>query len=138
MMKLTQATDYAFRLVLYLAKNKEEVVEAKYISEAEKIPRRFLLKIARQLIQAGIIESYRGQNGGYKIARDPAEITLKDVVLAIEGSIIINKCQEDPEFCNRKAQDFCAIHCCLNSILAVLEKEFEKYTFATLLNYNRN
>ncbi len=60
-MKLNQATDYAFRAVLYLSKlSPGEVVEARIIAEQEHIPMRFMLKILRMLTQAGIVESYRG------------------------------------------------------------------------------
>ncbi len=137
-MKLTQATDYAFRIVLYLTKKRDEVVEADVIADVENIPKRFLLKICRELTMAGIIDSYRGKNGGYKLARSPEKITLKDVIIAIEGNIILNKCQEDPKACNKEALGYCAIHHALFSIRNVLAGEFEKYNFATLAGLDRN
>lgn len=71
-MRLNQATDYAFRAVLYLAQLPPgEVVEAQVIARHEGIPMRFLLKILRLLTKAGIIYSYRGVGGGYALARPP-------------------------------------------------------------------
>lgn len=131
-LKLTQETDYAFRIVLYLTKHQREIIEAKIIAEMEHIPKRFLLKICRKLKQAGIIRSYRGKNGGYKLARDPGEITLKDVVEVIEGDLVVSKCQEDPEACSKGASDHCSVHQVLNSVNGLIEKEFSKYDFATL------
>ena len=60
------------------------MVEAKLIAEEENIPMRFLLKILRLLARAGFVESYRGINGGYALTRPPEEITLRDVIEAIE------------------------------------------------------
>jgi len=110
-MNLTQATDYAFRAVLYLAKKgKGEVVEAQEIAGQENIPLRFLLKILRQLGQAGIVKSYRGVGGGFSLARAPEDITLLDVVEAVEGPVKINRCLIDPKYCTSQRGGRCAIH----------------------------
>jgi Rrf2 family protein len=88
-MQLNQATDYALRAVMYLVNSSpQEAVPAQIIAESEEIPMRFLLKIMRSLIQAGIIKSYRGIEGGYALAQPPAEITLLDV--KGDRSVIIN------------------------------------------------
>lgn len=131
-MKLTQETDYAFRIVLYLTKRKGEVVEAEVISDAEKVPKRFLLKICRKLNQAGIIESFRGKNGGYRLARDPQEVTLKDVIEIIEGSVVVSKCQENPTVCSKDATGYCSIHRVLNQVQSLISSEFAKHNFASL------
>lgn len=71
-MNLNQATDYAFRAVLFLAGQGEgKVVEAQQIAQKEIIPMRFLLKIMPSLIKAGIIGSQRGVGGGYYLAKKP-------------------------------------------------------------------
>jgi len=132
-LKLTQATDYAFRAVLHLATRRGEVVEAQEIAEVEKVPKRFLLKICRKLSKAGIIKSYRGKNGGYQLVKSPEEITLKDVIEVVEGDLVVNKCQEDPDACNKGATEYCSVHQCLNSIRDVLAKEFAKYNFKRLI-----
>nr|WP_204988200.1 Rrf2 family transcriptional regulator [Sporohalobacter salinus] len=131
-MQLTQETDYAIRAVLFLAKKEGEIVEAQVISDDQTIPKRFLLKICRKLIKAGIIESYRGKHGGYKLAKKPEKITLKDVIETIEKDLVVNRCQLDTDACNRDATDHCVIHHIFNSISDVLAKEFSKYDFKTL------
>ena len=65
-------------------------IEAKAIAEKNDIPYRFTLKILRKIVQAGIIKSYRGVNGGYVLNKKPSEITLKDVIETIDGKIAIN------------------------------------------------
>lgn len=132
-MKLNQATDYAFRAILYLSRlPRGEVVEARLIAEEEHIPIRFLLKIFRLLTRAGIVESYRGVSGGYALSRAPKEITIKDVVEAVEGPVRINRCLIDPEECNKRSTSSCPMHRTLFSIQQTLERELEKYDFETL------
>lgn len=132
-MKLNQATDYAFRAVYYLAQlPKGQVVEARVIAEDEKIPTRFLLKILRLLTAAGIVESFRGVSGGYKLAREPQEITLLDVVEAVEGPMEINGCLVDPKNCNKNHTARCSLHQALNSIRKTVNQEFSSYNFGNL------
>ena len=132
-MKLNQATDYAFRAVYYLSGlPKGQLVEAKVIAETEKIPSRFLLKILRSLTAAGIVESYRGVSGGYTLAKEPKEITMKDVVEAVEGPIELNRCLVDPGECNKNHTARCPLHRALFSIRETLNKELASRSFADL------
>lgn len=138
-MRLNQATDYAFRAVLYLSRlPRGQVVEARLVAEEENIPMRFLLKIFRLLTRAGIVESYRGVNGGYALVRPPEEITMRDVVEAIEGPIHINRCLISPEECSKKFSSRCPIHHALFSVQQVLAGEFGRYDFATLSREVKN
>lgn len=132
-MKFNQATDYAFRAVYFLAGlPKGQLVEAKVIAETEKIPMRFLLKILRSLAAAGIVASYRGASGGYTLAREPGEITMKDVVEAVEGPIVLNRCLIDPAECNKNHSAHCPMHQALFSIRQTLNQELAKFNFADL------
>ncbi|MFZ5648288.1 MAG: RrF2 family transcriptional regulator [Bacillota bacterium] len=132
-MRLNQATDYAFRAVLHLSRlPRGKVVEAKLIAGEEHIPIRFLLKILRYLTRAGIVESYRGVSGGYALAKSPGDITMKDVVEAVEGPIRINRCLIDPGECNRRQTSSCVMHRALFSIQQALARELEKYDFEAL------
>ncbi len=132
-MRLNQATDYAFRAVLYLSQLPPgEVVEAQVIARRECIPMRFLLKILRLLTKAGIVDSYRGVGGGYALARPPGEITLLDVLMAVEGPVQINRCLVDPDFCSKQGPPRCPVHRALGSIQETLVQEFKRYNFAQL------
>ncbi|MEW6064964.1 transcriptional regulator [Desulforamulus profundi] len=132
-MRLNQATDYAFRAVLYLSQlPKGQLAEAKVIAEQEKIPIRFLLKILRSMATAGIVESFRGVSGGYALARDPKDITMKDVVEAVEGPLEVNRCLVAPEECNKHFTAWCPLHKALFSIQQTLNKELAGYNFAEL------
>lgn len=133
-MKLSQASDYAFRAVLYLARQGVgNRVDAQTISEVENIPKRFLLKTFRKLAQTDIIESYRGKYGGYALAKDPADVTLLDVVEAVEGPIEVNRCLVEPEACNKQGADTCRIHHALYDVRETITDKLKEYTFAKLL-----
>lgn len=133
-MNINQATDYAFRAVLFLARQPfGKVVEAQKISQQEVIPMRFLLKIMPSLIKAGIVRSQRGVGGGYRIGKSPAEITFLDVVEAVEGPIHINRCLEDYSYCSKKGAPECQVHRALADIQQKLISELESHNFADIL-----
>ncbi|CCO07541.1 RrF2 family transcriptional regulator [Desulforamulus hydrothermalis] len=133
-MKLSQATDYAFRAVLFLARlPKGQPVEAKVIADQERIPIRFLLKILRLLTAAGIVESFRGVGGGYALAREPHQITMQDVVEAVEGPPVVNRCLVAPEECSKNFTARCPLHKALLAIQQTLNRELAGYNFADLL-----
>jgi len=130
---INQATDYAFRAVLYLAKHAEEVVEAKVIAEREAIPMRFLLKIMPLLIKTGIVKSYRGIGGGYSLAKKPQDISFLNVLEAIEGPVRLNRCLINPSACNKQAVPSCDIHHVLGSVQERLKQELQSHKFSDLL-----
>ena len=132
-MRLNQATDYAMRAVLYLSGLPYgQVVEAKLIAEEERIPMRFLLKILRLLTKGAIVESHRGVNGGYALARPPAGITMLDVVEAVEGPIIVNRCLYAPEECNKNFSARCPVHGALFELQKCMAEHLSRYNFQML------
>jgi Rrf2 family transcriptional regulator, iron-sulfur cluster assembly transcription factor len=136
-MRITQESDYGFRVILYLSKlGYGKKIEAKTISKDENIPLRFLLKLLRKLTQADIIKSYRGVNGGYSLNQMPENITLKDVIESIDGPIHINRCLYDPDHCNLKRSHICGVHSALETVQIKLTKELESINFKDILDDN--
>lgn len=132
-MKITQESDYALRVVLFLSKKDgSEKVEAKTISESENIPLRFLLKLLRKLTVAGILNSYRGVGGGYTMAKAPAYISLFDVVEAIDGPIYVNRCLYDKTLCNLNRSDTCDVHHALGKIQNRLVEDLKSINFSNI------
>jgi len=97
-MQFTRASDYAVRVLSYLANANGSVSRAQSIAAATDIPESFLAKILGQLSHAGIVRSHRGARGGFSLAADPAALTLLDVVEAMEGPLRLNLCAT-PEPC---------------------------------------
>lgn len=99
-MQITRQADYAIRAILYLSKlNPGERAATSQIAESKKIPASFLAKIISQLSIAGLIHTSRGARGGVSLARDPSEVSVLEVVEAIDGPISFNDCTLDPHQC---------------------------------------
>jgi Rrf2 family protein len=87
-MRVSAKTDYALRAAVELAAAPEGTpVKGEKLATTQSIPLRFLENILLQLRHAGIIESRRGADGGYRLARPAAEISLADVIRAIDGPL---------------------------------------------------
>jgi len=88
-MKLTRASNYALEALVSMAGQKEEsqVVASHLTARAQGIPERFLLKILKPLVSAGVLDSLKGPNGGYRLAKPATKITLLEVVEAVDGPI---------------------------------------------------
>jgi len=92
-MQITRQADYAVRAIMYLAKQgSDKRAATSHIAEKQDIPLSFLAKIIAQLSVAGLLQTMRGARGGVALARDPDEISLLEVVEAIDGPIQLNEC----------------------------------------------
>lgn len=99
-MQITRQADYATRAILYLARNgRGERVSTSQVAKEQKIPPSFLAKIISQLSVAGLLHTARGAHGGIALARDPEQITLFEVIEAIDGPIQLNLCAEQKGAC---------------------------------------
>src|SRR5512141_3153048 len=99
-MQITRQADYAIRAVSYLAKlGPNQRAATSIVAEEMKIPPSFLAKIISQLSIAGLLHTSRGARGGVTLAREPKEITLLEVVEAIDGPIQLNECVGDNSAC---------------------------------------
>ena len=91
-MRLTLHTDYALRMLLFLAMEPGKPRTIKDIATRFGISRNHLMKVAQTLVQSGFIESLRGRGGGLRLAREPATVRLGDVVRATEDGFTIVEC----------------------------------------------
>lgn len=91
-MQITRQADYAVRAVLHLANTGDQRIATSMIAEAQHIPPSFLAKIISQLSIAGLLHTSRGARGGVTLAREAKDITLLEVVEAIDGPIQLNEC----------------------------------------------
>lgn len=94
-MRLTTFSDYALRVLTYLALRPGELATIPAIAAAYGISENHLMKVAQQLARAGVIESLRGKGGGIRLARAPGEIRLGQVVRLSEGNAPIVECMAD-------------------------------------------
>jgi len=131
-MELTLYTDYALRVLTYLAVRGETRSNISDIAQRYHISRNHLVKVVHGLARGGFIQSYRGKGGGITLAREPREIGIGDVVRYTEGPLC-------PAECFRGAENQCVITgaCMLTGILREACDHFlatlDRYTLADLL-----
>ncbi len=109
MMELTRKGEYAIRGIVYLAKQSPgKVILVSEVAEATGVPQTFLAKIFQSFAKLGLVNSFRGTGGGFLLGRPAAKITLRQVVEAVEGPIIPNRCLSDEGNCGRTSE--CTVH----------------------------
>ncbi len=91
-MQLTRHTDYALRVLMYLALNKEGLATISDIADAYAISRNHLVKIVHELAGHGLVKTYRGKSGGMHLAVPAEEIGVGDVVRRMEGNLEVVNC----------------------------------------------
>jgi len=108
-MRLTRAAEYAIRCVLYLSRQGQGIlISRQEIAQQADIPAHFLAKIAQDLAKAGLIEIRQGARGGFVLSKNPAAISLLEVVETMIGEIHLNDCIARPAGC--KASYHCTVH----------------------------
>jgi Rrf2 family protein len=111
LMRLTRASSYALHAVVYMAVQKKDgPIPSHLIARKRGIPERFLLKVLKPLVSAQILLSVKGPNGGYRLARSANDVTLLEVIEAVDGPIRGNAPMghDDPtNLLNRRLEQVC-------------------------------
>ena len=97
-MHITLESDYAIRMLRYMAKEQKRV-DAKTISENAEVTLRFALKILHKLVASGVVRSFKGMAGGYEMAKPANQITLKEIVETVEGTYYFSRCLNPEHIC---------------------------------------
>lgn len=92
-LQLTKRTEYGLIALIHMADRCGHVVSVREIGEHYPIPKRLLAEVVKDLARAGLVESQRGAQGGYALARSADGITLGDVVVALEGAPLVASCE---------------------------------------------
>jgi Rrf2 family transcriptional regulator, iron-sulfur cluster assembly transcription factor len=103
-MQLTSRTEYAVRAMIDLARLDGGQATAKEIAKRQEIPPKFLPQIMVDLSRAGLVQGTRGSGGGVRLAVDPAKVTLRRIVDAIEGPMALYACLEEGGVCHREGR----------------------------------
>lgn len=103
MLKMGKLTDYATVIMSYLAQDPGAVHAASELAQVVGVSAPTALKVLKTLARAGLLTSQRGTKGGYQLARPPAEITMAQILEAMEGPIGLTECGSSPGACRREA-----------------------------------
>ncbi len=137
-MKIKNEIIYALQIVYYLTANMDrDVISSSEISEKEKIPRLFCLRIIKKLEKAGIIKIYRGSNGGYSLARNPKRITFRDIIEIIDDDVVLQSCVDSDTICRHRGKS-CSIKSQLSKTQKSLLEDFDQINFYDLVESNQN
>jgi Rrf2 family protein len=131
-MQIKRETDYAIRCVFYLCGLQgDDIAMADEISSAMDIPKSFTAKILQKLTRAGIVTSFQGVKGGFKISKEPDQISLLDVIVVIEGPLALNVCIDNEKACGLSRK--CKVHPFWFKIRSGVENVFRDLTFDQFL-----
>ncbi len=96
MLRITKQTDYSIVLMTHFASDASRSVHnARDLANEINLPLPTVSKILKALAREGLLESHRGVKGGYSLARDPKQISVEEIVTALEGPIAITECLDD-------------------------------------------
>jgi Rrf2 family protein len=117
-MEISRRTDYGVRVILDLATlSPNERTSTHDIADRQSIPAPFLAKIISQLSLSGLVKTHRGAGGGVSLGRPASEISLLNVIEALDGPLRLNRCVIEPSACPRDG------HCPVHHIWAAAQQE---------------
>ncbi|MDD3853070.1 MAG: Rrf2 family transcriptional regulator [Syntrophomonadaceae bacterium] len=132
-MQITRQTEYAVRTLLELAAAPVgETVSTRLISERQGIPDEFLKKTIQLLVPAHLVTTHRGTGGGVRLAKPATDITLLDIITAIEGTLALNVCLAPDYHCPNKPN--CSLSRILGKAQEALLEELQRETLADMIN----
>jgi len=130
-MQITRQSEYAVKILIELAKAENgQLVSSHVISKNQGIPEVFLQKTVQQLARAGLVATQRGIQGGVRLAVAASEITIADVLQAIEGPIAINPCLGSGFNCPNSVT--CQVRYILNRAQDAMYLELSRETIADI------
>lgn len=128
---ITQAVDYSLRAIVVLARQGGRPCTTQALAERTETPAPYLSKLMQTLVRNGLVVSRRGVNGGFTLARKPEEMTIFDVVQAVEPLKRIRQC---PLGIPQHTGGLCPLHRRLDAAIEMIENSFRDTTLADLLN----
>ncbi|MCZ7649099.1 MAG: Rrf2 family transcriptional regulator [Planctomycetota bacterium] len=131
-MKFTRAVDYGLRALVLMSRQPPGTrFFLQDLAEKAGLPRNYLVKILKSLAKHEIVRSHRGIKGGFSLAWEPARVSLREVVEAIDGPITVMHCMTDPESCSHAGN--CAIDVTLGELRERIVDELQGKTLGDLL-----
>ena len=132
-MEISRQADYAIRAILDLSGMPSgELTQTRDIARRQEIPEKYLPTIVRTLARAGLLRTLRGSHGGVTLARPPKEITLRQVVEAVDGPVLLNRCLLRPGECTVGDSGYCSMHFFWENMVKEIEERLDAINFGDL------
>jgi len=133
-MQLTTFTDYAFRLLIYLALEPDRMATISEIANYFGISRHHLVKVAHQLGRGGFITTFRGKGGGLQLARKPDELNLGEIVRWMEPGLSLVECQHQGKEGRCRAAPSCHLNSILDEALVAFLATLDHYSLSDAIS----
>jgi FeS assembly SUF system regulator len=130
MLRVSKLTDYATVVMTALADAPSAVLSAQALAERARLEVPTVSKLLKQLAHAGLIESFRGVNGGYRLARAAQDISVAEIVIAMEGPIGMTECGAHPGQCDHERH--CGVRGNWQRINQAIEQALRAVTLADM------
>ena len=130
MIRITKQTDYGIVLLTHLASQPERHLNAPELASETQLPLPMVSKILKLLVREGLLLSHRGVKGGYSLGRSPAEITMAEIIAALEGPIAITECVDVSSDCSH--EQLCPVRSNWHRINAAVRGSLEGISLAEM------
>lgn len=130
MLRISKMTDYAIMVMVELNAARGEVLSAQALAERSHLELPTVSKVLKLLVKMNLIDSYRGANGGYSLERDAADISVAEIIAAIEGPIAMTECSVEEGLCAQEA--ICSLRGNWQRISIAVAKAMEDVTLAEM------
>ena len=131
MIRVSRLADYASVVMACLARHADEVLSAAQVGEETRLEPPTVSKLLKQLARAGLVESFRGASGGYRLARAAQDISLAEIVEALDGPIGLTECSAGHVGCERRA--FCSVAQDWQGVGATIDNALRAVSLADML-----
>lgn len=135
-MELTRRCDYALRILRAAFNEGDGFISVTDVSESEDIPYAFARSIQHDLVKNGLLKTVRGAHGGLSLNCDPSDVTLREVLEAVEGPVSVSLCAMDPHECIH--QGTCAYNKLWMGANSLLNRYYESISLRDLLEEGGN
>lgn len=129
-LKISEAASIALHAMVILARNSGKLVSVKEIAYALDISANHLSKVLQRLSKAGLIDSIKGYNGGFKLLGEPENITFLQIYEVIDGKLACSKCLLSKEVCKEE----CILEDLVSSVNRQVKEKFEKTKLSDFMN----
>lgn len=131
MLRITRQTDYGIVLMTRMASEAERIFSAPELASEARLPLPTVSKILKLLARGSLLASHRGINGGYSLARDPGQVSVSEIIAALEGPIAVTECIDDsPGECEQVS--FCPVHSNWNRINQAIRQALDSISLAEM------
>jgi len=130
MLRISKMTDYAIMVMVELSASRGEVLNAHVLADRSHLELPTVSKVLKLLVKSGLVDSYRGAAGGYSLERDASEISVAEIITAIEGPIAMTECSIEEGLCSQEAN--CGLRGNWQRISVAIIEAMENVTLAEM------